>query len=137
MTFRVEIEGAKPEEESVVVTLRSINDCPSRLHDGEKEPIDLHFTYAAYVNEEHPLVNNLTKDALDAEIVEGFVGYSKEPDPKDVVRQVYALWHVLCKQGIRYSDASTTAAEIEAVDSQRMRLLEDSIDNAQANCVER
>jgi hypothetical protein len=136
LTFSVEVKGSDPEEESVAVNLRSINDCPRELNNDEKEPLDLHFTYAAYVNEEHPLVDEITKDALDSEIVDSFSGYSKEPDPKDVIRQVYALWHVLNKRGVRYSDASTTAAESEAVSSQRVRLLEDSMDNAQANCVD-
>ncbi len=134
VTFRLELAGQQPEEQTVTITLRSINDCPRSVDDNE-DTTDIHFTFAAYVNEEHPLVDTITKEALRTGIVESFSGYTEE-GPQEVLRQVFALWHVLSKRGVRYSDASTTVAEAESIASQHVRLLDESLNNAQANCVD-
>src|SRR5262249_43106392 len=55
---------------------------------------------------------------------------------EEVYRQVYALWHALSKRDVRYSSITTSAAESETVGSQHVRLLEESINNGQANCVD-
>jgi hypothetical protein len=134
VTFRLELAGQKPEEQSVTITLRSINDCPFTIK-GDDDTTDINFTFAAYVNEEHPVVDVLTKEALQSGIVESFDGYT-DNGPEEVLQQVFALWHTLSKRGVRYSDASTTVAESDAVSSQHVRLLEESLNNAQANCVD-
>jgi len=134
VTFRLELAGQPPEEQTVTITVRSINDCPRLVDEGE-DTTDIHFTFAAYVNEEHPLVDKITKEALHSGIVESFGGYTEE-GPQEVLRQVYALWHVLSKRGVRYSDASTTVGEAESIASQHVRLLDESLNNAQANCVD-
>jgi len=135
VTYRVEVSGKEPEEKSVTVTLRSINDCPITYDEGN-ETTDVSFVFAAYVNEEHPLVDKILREALNAGIAESFHGYGDEKDAEDVLRQVYALWHALSQRGVRYSDITATAAESEAVNSQHVRLLEETINNAQANCVD-
>jgi hypothetical protein len=134
VTFRVEAAGRKPEEQTVTITVRSINDCPIEVEDADVAT-DVDWTFAAYVNEEHPAVDKITKEALQTGIVDSFEGYT-EDGPEAVLRQVFALWHALSKRGVRYSDASTTASEAEKIESQHVRLIEESLDNAQANCVD-
>jgi hypothetical protein len=134
VTFRLELADREAEEQNVTITLRSINDCPRNLGNDD-DKTDIHFTFAAYVNEEHPLVDQITKEALSSGIVDSFTGYSDD-GPKEVLRQVYALWHVLSKRGVRYSDASTTVAESDVVSSQHVRLIDESFGNVQANCVD-
>jgi hypothetical protein len=93
------------------------------------------FTFAAYVNEEHPQIEKILQEALALGVVDSFRGYSDD-GPQDVLRQAYAIWHVLGKRGIHYSNSTTTVAESDNINSQHVRLIDESIDNVQANCVD-
>jgi hypothetical protein len=134
VTFRVEVGDEPAEEQTETITLRSINDCPFALADDE-EVTDLSFMFAAYVNEQHPFADKVLREALDRGIVDSFTGYQSK-DPAEVYRQVYALWDALTERDVRYSDITTTAAESEIVFSQHVRLLDETINNAQANCAD-
>ncbi|HEY3968238.1 MAG TPA: hypothetical protein VGM05_26985 [Planctomycetaceae bacterium] len=134
VTYKVEIGDAEAEEETETLTLRSVNDCPFVVvKDGAKR--DVSFMFAAYVNEQHPFVDNVLREALDTEIVDSFTGYQTK-NKKDVYRQAYALWHALSKRDVRYSSITTSVAQSETVGSQHVRLIEESINNGQANCVD-
>jgi len=134
VTFTVEIGDEDAEEQSQTLTLRSINDCPFTVIEDE-ETHDVSFMFAAYVNEQHPFVDKVLREALDAGVVDSFTGYQAK-DPLEVYRQAYALWHALSLRDLRYSDITTTAAESDSVHSQHVRLLDESINNGQANCVD-
>lgn len=133
-TYKVEVDGEEPEEKIVSITIRSINDCPYSLKEGDKY-VDIGFTFAAYVNEQHPFVDKLLRESLDAGIVTSFTGYQSD-DPQEVLRQVYAVWHALSQRDMRYSSITTTAIGSQTVGSQNVRLIEESINNSQANCVD-
>ena len=135
VTFSVEIGDEDAEEQSVTVTLRSINDCPFTVVDDDDEAHDVSFMFAAYVNEQHPFVDKVLREALDTGVVDSFTGYQSK-DTTEVYRQVYALWHALSLRDLRYSDITTTAAESDSVNSQHVRFLDESINNGQANCVD-
>ncbi len=132
--FSVELGEDDAEEETVTATLRSVNDCPYTIGRGE-DAVDVSFTFAAYVNEQHPYVEKILREALDEGIVDSFTGY-QTGDPQEVYRQVYALWDVLTKRDVRYADITVEAAENQLVSSQHVRLIDESINNAQANCVD-
>ena len=87
-----------------------------------------------YVNENHPLVHKILKKALDLKLVDRFVGY--QSSEAEVYKQVFAIWNVLQRQGIKYSSITTPSAASQRVFSQHVRSLEDSIANTQANCVD-
>ena len=56
--------------QSVTVTVRSINDCPFIIagdDQSDEEDLDLSWMFAAYVNENHPGVDTLTRESLDAQ----------------------------------------------------------------------
>jgi hypothetical protein len=133
-TYKVEVDGEEPEEKIVSITVRSINDCPFSLKEGDQY-VDIGFTFAAYVNEQHPFVDKLLREALDGGIVNSFTGYQSD-DPQEVLRQVYAVWHALSQRDMRYSSITTTAIGSQTVGSQNVRLIEESINNSQANCVD-
>ncbi len=134
VTFRVQLGYGAEEEHTVTCTMRSINDCPFAFKDGD-EVIDTSFAFAAYVNEQHPFVDKLLREALDRGVVKSFQGY-QAGDPGDVMRQAYAIWDLLVARDVRYSSITTTAVSSESVASQHVRLLEDSVNNSQANCVD-
>ncbi len=133
-TYKVEIDGEQPEEKIVAITVRSINDCPYSLKEGDQY-VDIGFTFAAYVNEQHPFVDKLLRESLDAGIVTSFTGYQSD-DPQEVLRQVYAVWHALSQRDMRYSSITATAVGSKTVGAQNVRLIEESINNSQANCVD-
>lgn len=134
VTFEVEIGDEDAVEESRTLTLRSINDCPFTVVEDD-EARDISFMFAAYVNEQHPFVDKMLREALNAGVVDSFTGYQSK-DALEVYRQAYALWHALSKRDLRYSDITTTAAESDMVHSQHVRMIDESINNGQANCVD-
>lgn len=134
VSFEVQIDEEESEEVTETMTLRSVNDCPFTIVDGD-ETTDVSFVFAAYVNEQHPFVDKVLREALNEGVVDSFTGYQTK-DPTEVYRQVYALWHALSKRDLRYSSITTSAAENDAVASQHVRMIDESIGNAQANCVD-
>jgi hypothetical protein len=135
-TFKVSVNGKVLNEQSENCIIRSINDCPFYvlLNEEGDEFEDLSWIFAAYVNENHPWIDGILKEALQTELVDSFTGY-QSGDPDEVIAQVFAIWHVLQRRGIKYSDVSTTLPS-KFVVSQTVRFLDDTIDATQANCVD-
>jgi hypothetical protein len=135
VTFSVAVGDEEAEEQTATLTLHSVNDCPYTIVHGDDPATDISFMFAAYVNEQHPFVDKILREALDSGIVDSFTGY-QSGDPAEVYRQVYALWHALSERDVRYSNITTSAAATDAVYSQHVRLIDESINNGQANCVD-
>jgi hypothetical protein len=135
VTYRVTIGEEEPQEETVTLTLRSINDCPFAVIWDEENSRDVSFMFAAYVNEQHPFVDKILREALNRGVVDSFTGY-QSGDPATVYRQVYAVWDALSQRDVRYSNITASAAASQIVYSQHVRLIDESINNAQANCVD-
>jgi len=134
VTYKVEIGDEEAEEKTETLTLRSVNDCPFIIVKDEQQR-DVSFMFAAYVNEQHPFVDRVLREALDTQIVDSFTGYQAK-DKKEVYRQAYALWHALSQRDVRYSSITASVAESESVASQHVRMIDESINNGQANCVD-
>ncbi|MBL8816886.1 MAG: transglutaminase domain-containing protein [Planctomyces sp.] len=134
MTFKVQIGKKEAREISESVTVRPINDCPFVVNYDDGYVDDISYTFAAYVNEQHPFLDKVLREALDYEIVDSFYGYQGED--ADVIRQVYAIWDVLVARDVRYSSITSTSATADMVYSQHVRLIEQSLNNSQANCVD-
>lgn len=134
VTIRIEQGESEVVEVSETVTFRSIHDCPFLVQEGDKL-IEMDCNFAAYVNEQHPYVDKLLREALDIGVVDRFVGY-QEGNEESVLRQVYALWDLLVCRDVRYSSITATSAVSKTLACQHVRLLEDTINNTQANCVD-
>ncbi len=134
LEFALELDGHAESRQSQRVRVRAVNDVPYSI-DTDGSRTDLSWMFAAYVDEEHPLVQRILGEALDAGHVERFDGY-QSGDPEQVYRQVFAIWQVLARRGIRYSSITRTAAASDAVLSQYVRFLDESWSNRQANCVD-
>lgn len=137
ITMELKVDGESCGEKTVTATLRTVNDC---LY-GVTEPgddgnySDYSWLFAAYVNENHPWVDRTLKEALDTGIVTSFDG-CQSGDPQAVLQQVFSIWNVMQRKGLRYSSVTTTAAETDSVNSQHVRLFDESVKAAQANCVD-
>ncbi|MFM8655931.1 MAG: hypothetical protein ACKOD5_02185, partial [Chthoniobacterales bacterium] len=137
VTMELKVDGESCGEKTVTATLRTVNDCLFGVTEpGDEENYsDYSWLFAAYVNENHPWVDQTLKEALDTDIVDSFDDY-QSGDPEKVLSQVFAIWNVMQRKGLRYSNVVTTAAETESVNSQHVRLFDESVKAAQANCVD-
>jgi hypothetical protein len=140
----VELDGKSAGEKTETLQVRSINDCPFGVSNEEETLNDegyvagsaeIGWMFAAYVNENHPMLDKILQEALATKSVNAFLGYQRD-DPAEVVRQVFAIWSALQKRGIQYSSTTTTPGGSEDVYSQYVRFLDQSITNTQANCVD-
>jgi hypothetical protein len=134
VTYKVEVGDDEAEEKSATLTVRSVNDCPFTLSEDGK-PVDVCFMFAAYVNEQHPFVDKVLRESLNTKIVDSFTGYQSK-EKAEVYRQAYAVWHALTLRDLKYSDITASSAESATVNSQHVRMIDESINNAQANCVD-
>jgi len=134
ITYKVTLND-KTTTETVVARMRAIDDCPLKSYDYRGELIDLRPIFAAYVNENHPELENIRKEILKKGTVSAFVGY--QSGEAMVYQQVYAFWKYLRDKGVKYSSITNNGEnEHPEVFSQRVRLLEDVIKSDQANCID-
>lgn len=132
--FTVALDDQPPTRKAQRVRVRAVNEAPYSIAEGGRRT-DLSWMFAAYVDEEHPLVQRILGEALGAGHVDRFDGY-QSGDPGQVYRQVFAIWQVLARHGMRYSSIARTSAAQDAVLSQYVRFLDESWENRQANCVD-
>jgi hypothetical protein len=162
VSFTLQVDGKRAGERTKTIALRTINDCPFRVANSEEtieqtssgdddeseetsgstdseeedddEYTDLGWMFAAYVNENSPIVDTILKEAIATGIVNGFGGYQGDRDA--VLREVLAIWQALQDRGIKYSNITTTAGGSRLVYSQHVRFVDESLANEQANCVD-
>ncbi|RRB04541.1 hypothetical protein [Larkinella rosea] len=138
-TVTTYIDNEKVGHRTVVATMRSVNDCPYYWEDDETGTgdLDLNYMYVAYINEDDPVVDEVLTQALQTDIVDGFDGYQMG-DKKRVDDQVFSIWFALQKRGIRYSSISTNSSTgvSQNLYSQRIRTIDQTWNNRQANCVD-
>lgn len=116
-------------------SVRSVNECPLGYLDNRMKFHDTGIFFAAYVNEEHPMIDKLLREALNTRIVNRFLGY-QDGKADAVDKQVYALWNILQKRNFKYSSVSNTSLSSNVVYAQRVRTLDDALESAQINCVD-
>ena len=116
-------------------SVRSVNECLLGYVDSEAKFHDTGIFFAAYVNEENPMIDELLREALNTRIVNRFLGYqSGKADAVD--KQVYSLWNVLQKRNFKYSSISNTSLSSNIVYAQRVRTFDDALASSQINCVD-
>ncbi len=141
LTFRVMLGNSDLGQKTLTVRVRSVNDCPFIVVQNpaaktaqEAGVTPMMWMFAAFVNEHHPAVDTLLREALDTRVVNEFAGYQKPPE--GVLKEAFAIWSALQKRGVKYSNITTPSAESEYIYSQHVRFLEESLGHAQANCVD-
>lgn len=116
-------------------SVRSINECLLGYVTNGTKFHDTGIFFAAYVNEENPMIDKLLREALNTRIVNRFLGY-QGGSAEGVDKQVYVLWNVLQKRKFRYSSVSNTSLSSNVVFSQRVRTFDDALESSQINCVD-
>ena len=134
VAITVEMNGKELGQRVRTFSVRSINECLLGYVTGGTKFHDTGIFFAAYVNEENPMIDQLLREALNTRIVNRFLGYQGRPEAVD--NQVYALWNVLQKRKFRYSSVSNTSLSSNVVFSQRVRTFDDALESSQINCVD-
>jgi hypothetical protein len=150
ITFRIYINGFLVKEKVEVVRFHSVNEVPfleiSRFDN--ETIIDNSWLFAAYVNEDDPLIDTILKEALEAGTVDklglgnyfSFSGYQDIDGDDDtsleVWLQVLAVWNVFQRHNIKYSNINATSTMSQNIASQYVRTLQETFGNIQANCVD-
>lgn len=143
--FNVTIKVRRNDGEPVVFTevwqAHQINDCPNRfavhrLTSNKTLSYSRHHggrVIAGYVNENHPMIDQILAEAKATGIAPAFTGYGEGKD--DIVRQIDAIWTALHKRGITYSNtADSTRSPMHSF--QHVRMLDQCLQSGQANCVD-
>lgn len=130
------INDEKVGEKLQAVTVRSINDVPISAKVGEKDAFENDYSYilAAYVNENNPLIDLLLREAIDTGVVNSFSGY--QGGEQEVFKQVFSIWNILQRRGLKYSSIVTPTGNSDKVFSQYVRFFNDAIATSQANCID-
>jgi len=134
-TFTLFVNGKRMGEQSKRINVRAISDCPYSFTNLDGEEEDISWMFAAYVNENHPTVDEILKEALATKLVKSIDGY-QSGEPENVYKQVFAIWTVFQKKGIKYSSITRSSGESEKVTSQTVRPMSESLKAVQANCVD-
>lgn len=135
VTYSVHINGVDLGQKSTPIRVRSVNDVPfAALVNGKEQ--DFSVLFAAYVNENHPFVESVLQEALRWRAVDSFNGYQSGPD--NIRLQVFAIWNVLQRHHLHYSNITTPSADSPTgiISSQAVRFIDQSIASQQANCVD-
>ncbi len=137
LEFVVSIDAGPARRITKPITIRSINDCPYFFVTSKTRGTgyDLAWMFTAYVNEDHPMVDEVLKTALSTGIVRSFTGYQTK-DIDEVRNQVRAVWTALSMMGIRYSSITASSNRSEIALSQHVRLVGESSKVNQANCAD-
>lgn len=133
--FTIYVDGEKVGEQFKTATVVSVNDAPKATIDKNGHVInDFSWVYAAYVNENNLSIDSLLREAINTGEINGFVGY--QSGPQGVYQQVYSIWNVLQRRGLRYSSITTPTAYSDKVFSQYVRFMDDTLNTSQANCID-
>lgn len=134
MVIQLAVNGEDAGERSKTVTLRSVNECVYAMREGSRL-IDFNMLFAAYVNEDHPLIQQILKEGLETGIIKSYKGY-QGGNEMNVYAQVLSIWNALETRGIHYSNLIESSQSSPVYFSQRVRTIEEALTYSQANCVD-
>ena len=135
VSLQVSLDGKDLGHDSRTFSVRGINECLLGYKDKNSKYHDTGIFFAAYVNEDHPMIDKILREALDTKIVRRFQGYQAK-DKENVKKQVYAIWYALQKRNFKYSSISKTSLSSDMIFSQRVRTLDNSLESSQINCID-
>lgn len=131
----VSIDGKPAVEKLETVNVRAVNDCIFSFTDEDGNSTEVSWTFAAYVNENHPAIHRIMSEAKDKD--ENPMTFSAyQGGKKDVLAEIESIWDVLAGMGLRYSSITTSSLAEKAVQGQFVRRVGEALAVKQANCVD-
>ncbi len=141
LKFSLYVNGELYGQKTQHITLMSIYDCPYGFVHRSGVFLDQNFMFAAYVNENHPKINDvLLPEAMKTGIIDQITGYltysqGTEQGVKDVFLQVFSLWEALRERNIKYSSITGDNSTNQVAD-QHVRSIDQTLVSSQANCID-
>lgn len=132
-TFSCFINDEEVDIKNLRLQCRTVNECPlSLMYKGKT--YDFRPLFAAYVNEDHPQIEQILTEIIDQGLASRFSGYQN--GPQNVEDQVFAVWQYVLRRGITYSSISCTSNPSATANVQHIRLFDEVWDTRQANCID-
>jgi len=132
VTWSLAINGQDAGTRTTTTRIRSIQDAPFVVRTAEgRESIP--WIFAGFVTEDATWLDELLRDAFASSSIAA-VGY--QTDAAGVRRQVKAVYDLLKRRGVKYSNIATSSGTTDQVISQIVRFPSDSIRTSQANCID-
>ena len=133
LTFTCYINDEEVDIKNLHLGCRSINECPLSLIYDHKTS-DFRWLFAAYVNEDHPQIEQILTDIIDQGVVTRLTGYQN--GARNVREQVFAVWYYALCRGISYSSITCTSNPSPRANVQHIRFFDEVWGTRQANCVD-
>jgi hypothetical protein len=129
------VDGRPQVGTPLVCTVHSVNEAVSRIFMGSSgQWQDTSVCFAAFANEDHPMINALLQEALAGGSVRAFTGY--QYGPLSALQQAQAVWDAVAARGLSYVNMATDSGTSPLVSTQYVRFLDQSIHDRGANCVD-
>lgn len=137
VVLSVKANGVDLGQKTQRIQIRAVNDAPTGWVDSKGNLHDHSQMFAAFVNENSPIVDKLLHEALEWRAVSQFYGYNHgNASEEDVRMQVFAIWNALQHRDVRYSDIAPPSGFSKNIRSQSVRFVDQSLAMSEANCVD-
>ncbi len=133
LTFTCYINDEQVITKNLHLQLRTVNECPLSFRNGNGR-MDTRWLFAAYVNEDHPYIEDILTEILSQGIVKRISGYQN--GTKVAREQVFAVWYYALNRGIAYSSISCTSNPSSSTNVQHIRFFDQVYNSRQANCID-
>ena len=133
LTFTCYINDEEVDIKNMHLAYRSVNECPLSLV-SKGQTNDFRWLFAAYVNEDHPQIEQILTDIAEQGIVTRIAGY--QSNEKAVRDQVFAVWYYALDRGLTYSSITCTSNPSPRANVQHIRFFDEVWQSRQANCVD-
>lgn len=134
LTFSCYINDEEVDVKNLHLNYRTVNECPLSLVYGGTT-YDFRWLFAAYVNEDHPQIEQILTDVMEQGTVSRLTGY-QSGGSKAVSDQVFAVWYYALDHGISYSSITCTSNPSSRANVQHIRFFDEVLATRQANCVD-
>ena len=129
------VDGRAVAQSPLVCAVHSVNEAVSRIlvaSTGQWQ--DTSVCFAAFVNEDHPVIGAILQESLASGTVRSFTGYQN--GAQAALAQVQAVWEALAARGLSYVNVATDSGTSALVSTQYVRFLDQSLREKGANCVD-
>ena len=133
LTFTCFVNDEEVDVKNIRLNFRPVNECLMSLLAKDGSFHDYRWLFTAYVNEDHPKIDEILGEILSQGIVTIFDGPRSE---KKVDNQMRAIWYYALNRGLAYSSISCTSNGSRRTNSQTIRFFDDVYRNRQANCID-
>lgn len=134
LTFTCFINDEEVDVKNLHLGYRSVNECPLSLV-SNGQTTDFRWLFAAYVNEDHPQIEQILTDIMQQGTVSRLTGY-QSGGVQAVHDQVFAVWYYALDHGITYSSISCTSNPSPRANVQHIRFFDEVLTTRQANCID-